>query len=102
VKPLLAQILATAQVRAVENNRYLVQSANKGWSYIIDPAGQIKEKNFSLGATVVYGNISFLSKKSFYTRYGDWILTLVAVLVLARILCLGCKKLTKATNFGTL
>ena len=86
VKPLLAQILATAQVRAVENNRYLAQSANKGWSYIIDPAGQIKEKNFSLGTTIIYGKISFLSGESFYTRYGDWILILAAILVLVQIL----------------
>ena len=86
VKPLLAQILATAQVREVENNRYLAQSANKGWSYIIDPAGQIKEKNFSLGTTIIYGKISFLSGESFYTRYGDWILILAAILVLVQIL----------------
>lgn len=73
-KLLLSQILAIARVRAVENNRYIIQSANKGWSYIIDTTGRIKAGNFTLGEDVVYGKISFISEKTFYTKYGDWIL----------------------------
>lgn len=55
-------------LRAVENRRFLVRSANGGISCIIDPLGNtlIETEMFTKGAFV--GEVNLIEEKTFYTR----------------------------------
>ena len=58
-------------VRAVENRRYMVRTANTGISAIIDPYGRI-EGETSIGVrTILDGTAHLRSDLTFYTQYGD-------------------------------
>jgi len=58
-------------VRAVENRRYMVRTANTGISAIIDPYGRI-EASTPIGVrTNLDGTAYFRSDRTFYTEYGD-------------------------------
>ncbi len=60
-----------ARVRAIENRRFLVRSANTGISAIIDPYGRVDERT-PLGKQVVSrGWIEYRTDQTFYVRYGD-------------------------------
>ena len=57
--------------RAVENRRSLARSANTGISGFVDPVGRILEATELNQDAVVTGDLPLLSRKSFYTRFGD-------------------------------
>ena len=63
-----------AQLRAAENNRYLVRAANADFSYIIDNQGRLEEKSQVADGGLFTGKVALISKESFYNRFGDWIL----------------------------
>ena len=65
------QHLRMGVVRAVENRRYMVRTANTGISAIIDPYGRIESRT-SIGVrTILDGTAHFRSDLTFYTQYGD-------------------------------
>jgi apolipoprotein N-acyltransferase len=65
------QHLRMGVVRAVENRRYMVRTANTGISAIIDPYGRI-EASTPIGVrTKLDGTAYFRSDRTFYTEYGD-------------------------------
>jgi apolipoprotein N-acyltransferase len=65
------QHLRMGVVRAVENRRWMVRTANTGISAIIDPYGKI-EAETPLGARLILdGNVQFRTDRTFYTEYGD-------------------------------
>jgi len=65
------QHLRMGVVRAVENRRYEVRTANTGISAIIDPYGRI-EGSTPIGQRMVLdGKAYFRTDKTFYTRHGD-------------------------------
>jgi len=65
------QHLRMGVVRAVENRRYMVRTANTGISAIIDPYGRI-EASTPIGIrTILDGTVHFRSDRTFYTEYGD-------------------------------
>jgi len=68
------QIQSMAQLRAAENNRYLVRAANADFSYIIDNQGRLEEKSQVADGGLFTGKVALISKESFYNRFGDWIL----------------------------
>jgi len=68
----LAAHFACAVFRAVENRRWVIQSANGGISGIISPTGQIVESLNAEG--VISGEIQLRSRISPYTRWGYWML----------------------------
>lgn len=72
------QHLQIARLRAIENGKYLVQSANGGYSAVIDPVGN---GNYDRNKGVK-GFVDFISNKTFYTRTG-WIFQYIAVLIIA-------------------
>lgn len=79
----LAAHFACAVFRAVENRRWVVQSANGGISGLISPSGRIAA---SLdGEGIVAADIALQTRTSVYTRWGDWI-----VLVLGCAIAGGC------------
>ena len=83
------QHLRMGVVRAVENRRYIVRSANTGISAIIDPYGRILSQTSMGIRTVLEGTARFRSDQTFYTTYGDLFAYMnVAAVVVAGLLCL--------------
>ena len=69
------------QLRAAENGRYLVRATNFGTSYIIDNKGKVIEKTPDFENQILFGEVKPISKKTFYTKYGDWILILASLFI---------------------
>jgi apolipoprotein N-acyltransferase len=65
------QHLRMGVVRAVENRRYMVRTANTGISAIIDPYGRIEAETPIGVRTILDGTARLRSDRTFYTRYGD-------------------------------
>jgi apolipoprotein N-acyltransferase len=78
-----AQHVAFSQVRAAENNVYVVHAALSGISAFIDPHGQSLERSGLYEATTLVHDVGFGGGNSFYTRTGDWVayLSVAAVVV---------------------
>jgi apolipoprotein N-acyltransferase len=85
-KLLLKQLLAIAQTRAVENNRYFIQAANQGNSFVIDNQGNVVVKTEKIGNEVVSAEVRALTDRTFYNRFGDWILILAGLIISSAIL----------------
>ena len=60
-----------ASLRAVEQGRYLVRSANTGISGIVDPYGRVVAKTPIFEQTVVTGEVRYLHGQTVYSRTGD-------------------------------
>jgi apolipoprotein N-acyltransferase len=65
------QHLRMGVVRAVENRRYLIRTANTGITAIIDPYGKIESSTAIGERTILDGTARFRSDLTFYTKYGD-------------------------------
>src|SRR5438093_5663204 len=59
-----------ASMRAIENGRYLVRSANTGISGIVDPYGRVLEQTSVFQPAVLVGGARFLQTATFYLRHG--------------------------------
>jgi apolipoprotein N-acyltransferase len=62
------QMLAAAVFRAVENERFVVISANTGISAVIDPAGVLKSASFQGRRGTLIDTVQFLSDKTLFTK----------------------------------
>lgn len=60
-----------AALRAVENGRYIVRSANTGISCFITPKGQIIAQTVPLVKDVTYSKVYTVESKTLYTIVGD-------------------------------
>ena len=60
-----------ASMRAVEEGRYLVRSANTGISGIVDPYGHVLAQTGIFERAVVVGEARFLQTQTIYSRIGD-------------------------------
>jgi apolipoprotein N-acyltransferase len=83
------QHFAQAAMRAIENGRYLVRSANTGISGIVDPYGRVLARTGIFEPAVVVGEVRFVRERTIYSRIGDVFayasaLLTVSVLLLAR------------------
>ena len=66
------QHFAQASMRAIENGRYLVRSANTGISGIVDPYGRVLAQTDDLRAGgASWATARFLDASTIYTRVGD-------------------------------
>jgi apolipoprotein N-acyltransferase len=65
------QHFAQASMRAIEEGRYLVRSANTGISGIVDPYGRILAQTDIFRPAVVVGTVRFLKESTIYARVGD-------------------------------
>lgn len=80
-KSLLAQNLAMSKLRAIENRRYFAQATNMGYSFLLDPQGKIIIKSKSLGDEILFGIIKLSDKKTPHTKYGDWFILLLFIVL---------------------
>lgn len=67
-------------LRAVENGRYVIRSANTGVSSIISPTGEILESLDALKEGYVIGNVCFESNTTPYARVGNVIVGLSGII----------------------
>jgi apolipoprotein N-acyltransferase len=60
-----------ASMRAIEEGRYLVRSANTGISGIVDPYGHVLARTAIDEPAVLVGDVWFVRASTFYGRHGD-------------------------------
>lgn len=80
------QHFAQASMRAIENGRYLVRSANTGISGIVDPYGRVLARSSIFEPAVVVGEARFIRTQTVYARVGDVFANLSALVTLAGLL----------------
>jgi len=74
------QHFAYARLRAIEFDRWIVRSANNGFSGIIDPEGNVLQKTNYWERTGFTFDVPSKSTKTIYTKFGDWLGYLCLVL----------------------
>src|SRR3989441_142137 len=79
------QHFAQASMRAIEEGRYLVRSANTGISGIVDPYGHVVAETRIFEPAVVVGEARLLRHSTFYARHGDIVAYASAVMTLALV-----------------
>ena len=84
-------LLSYARLRAIENRRYVVRSANSGVSAIINEIGEYKNILPFNEKGVISGNGYTIDKRTFYTRNGDYIARL-SILISVLLLLLSFSK----------
>ncbi len=62
-----------AILRAVENRRWVVQCANGGISFFIDPLGNIVQQTSMYERKTLFDKIEPRGQLTFYTRNGNWV-----------------------------
>ncbi len=68
----LRQHLLLAQLRTIENRRYLVRSASTGITCIISPLGEVIAECPPKQEGIVSAYIHPMSVTTIFTRFGDW------------------------------
>jgi len=91
------QHLAIAQVRAVENRRWLLRATNNGHTVAVDPYGRIVARMEPDVRGAIDVPFAFRSDRTLYTRFGGWLEWLcvamsVAMLVLRWKSAVGLRK----------
>jgi apolipoprotein N-acyltransferase len=79
------QHFAQAAMRAIENGRYLVRSANTGISGVVDPYGRVLVQSDLFEPAVIVRDVRYLRASTFYARTGDLFAYLSVVAVAAML-----------------
>jgi apolipoprotein N-acyltransferase len=74
------QHLQQTEMRAIENNRWLLSATNTGLTAAIDPAGRVVAQIPRKERTVLMAPYALVSSTTFYTRHGDWFAFLCAII----------------------
>jgi apolipoprotein N-acyltransferase len=77
------QHLSMLTLRAVENRVWIARAANTGFSALIDSTGAIVRSSSLFEKATLQAIIPLRKEKTFYTRYGDWLVGLCFGVVLA-------------------
>ncbi len=75
-----AQHLRMATVRAVEHRRWLLRDTNNGYTVSVDPYGRIVARLPADVRGELEAPYDFRSDTTFYTRWGDWLPELCAII----------------------
>ncbi len=92
------QHFTQAAMRAVEQGRFLIRSANTGISGIIDPYGRVVVQSTLFVQTTIEGEARFLDGLTFYGRTGDVFAYACALLTLAA--WIACARRARGSGFG--
>ncbi len=74
------QHLQQTQMRAIENERWLLAATNTGMTASIDPYGRIVAATPRKVRTALAAPYALISGTTFYTRHGDWFAYLCAII----------------------
>lgn len=74
--------LSQAQMRAIENGRYIVRAANTGISAIISPTGEIMDSQGLLTEGLVIEEVAMRSQRTLYSYIGNAFVYFTAALIL--------------------
>jgi apolipoprotein N-acyltransferase len=74
------QHLQQTQMRAIENDRWLLSATNTGMTASIDPSGRIVAATPRKVRTALAAPYGLVSGTTFYTRHGDWFAYLCAII----------------------
>ena len=74
------QHLQQTQMRAIENDRWLLSATNTGMTASIDPYGRIVAAVPRKERTALAAPYALVSGTTFYTRHGDWFAYLCAII----------------------
>ena len=74
------QHLQQTQMRAIENDRWLLAATNTGMTASIDPYGRIVAATPRKVRTALAAPYALISSTTFYTRHGDWFAYLCAII----------------------
>ncbi|PYQ93953.1 MAG: apolipoprotein N-acyltransferase [Acidobacteria bacterium] len=80
-----------ASMRAIEEGRYMIRSANTGVSGIVDPYGRVLARTAIFQPAVLVGEARFLRTSTFYARHGD-ILAYASVVATAALLVVARRR----------
>lgn len=72
--------LDMARMRAIENNRWVLRATNTGVTASIDPYGRVVDRMPRHIRGSLLARFNFLDGLTFYTRHGDWIAWICALL----------------------
>jgi apolipoprotein N-acyltransferase len=87
-----------AAMRAIEEGRYLVRSANTGISGIVDPYGRVLARTQLFETVTVVGEARFVTEKTVYAKIGDSVAYAAAALTaLALIAAVMSRRPERAT-----
>ncbi len=80
-----AQHLNQTRMRAIENNRWLLNATDTGVTASIDPAGRLVAKAPRKMRTALLAPYGLTSVTTFYTRHGDWFAYACAIISLGAL-----------------
>lgn len=89
------QHLAYASLRAIENRRSIVRSANTGISAVINERGEILQQTEWWEDDAILAKIKLNSTITFYAKYGDYIGRIASLLAVLMIALTLVRKLNK-------
>ena len=84
---------AQAVLRAVQNNRYVVRSANTGISSFISSTGRVLQQTEVFERTAMTREVGLVSGMTIYTRFGEIILYLAFIYIIACIAVMCSRRL---------
>ena len=73
------QHLTIVRMRAAENRRWILRSTNDGITGTIDPAGRVRGTLPLYTQATSYTGFNYIADQTFYTRHGDWLPWLCAL-----------------------
>jgi apolipoprotein N-acyltransferase len=80
-----AQHLKQARMRAIENERWLLRATNTGVTASIDPYGRIVATVPRKVRTALIAPYALVIGTTFYTRHGDWLAYVCAIISLGAV-----------------
>jgi len=89
------QHLAYASLRAIENRKSIVRSANTGISAIINEKGEILASTDWWEEDVISAKVKLNSTLTFYAKYGDYIGRIASLLAVLMLVLTMVRKLNK-------
>lgn len=83
------QHLQMAQMRALENGRYLLRSTGNGISAIVNNKGKIQKQSKQFHQEVLRGNFYLTNKQTPWTQYGHWLIHFFYTAIIIYIFLVG-------------
>ncbi len=74
------QHLQQTRMRAIENDRWILSATNTGLTAAIDPWGRVTAEVPRKQRTALTASYGLISGTTFYTRHGDWLAYLCAII----------------------